>query len=417
MSVVIIVADSLRHDVLGYAGGPTHTPFIDRVVAESVSYSRVLSAAPWTVPSLASMFTGIYAHRLGLVQWEQPFPQDIHTLFNAAHAAGWDVASFVFDPRYLLSGVPSAGVRGSSQDLPKLLAWLRRKKGTDRPYLLFIHYWWTHIPYLAQPMDNRAWNLLKNKVFLGLRGSAASRRGVVGLYHRAVEFFSEEWLPKVIDELELDSTWLLLTADHGESWGERSETEQPRDVFDLHGNTLYDEVLRVPLVIRPPGGVAGRQVDDLVRTVDIMPTLTTALSWGKPRKNIDGKPLPGLNSSRVFPSAPHFGVQAQAVSVMNRDFVRAEHLPSSSRELWNGLALTSERWKLIWEPGSGRRQAFDLVGDPGETRNISDEKNSVLAEGWSLLERELDRARVGPAAAATGLRTRLRALGYLDDEG
>lgn len=398
--------------MLGFVGGPAKTPFVDRLAEESVCYSRAVSAAPWTVPSLASMLTGIYAHRLGLVQWEQPFPQDVHTLFDAACAADWEVASFVFDPRFLFCRVPAAGVRGSSQDLPRLLEWLRRRAGEERPFLLFIHYWWTHLPYLSRPMDNRTWNLLKDKVLVGLRGGAASRRGVVGLYHRAVEHLSEEWLPALIDELDLDSTLLVLTADHGESWGERHEREQPRGVFDLHGNTLFDEVVRVPLLLRPPGGAPGRRVDDLVRTVDLLPTLTALLDWQSSERDIDGRPLPGLIPGGEASSPGRHSTGA--VSVMNRDFVRAKSLPRTPRELWNGLALTLDHWKLIWEPSSGRRTAFDLVGDPGETKDVSAERTTELQQGWELLERELGRARVGPAADADALRLRLRALGYLD---
>ena len=123
--------------------------------------------------------------------------------------------------------------------------------------------------------------------------------------------------------------------------------------------------------------------------------------------DIDGEVLEG------FSNAGSSARERTAISAMNRDFVRATSLPKSPRDLWNGLALTTEALKFVWELTKDRRLAFDLVADPGETNDISSTSSSVLDSGWELLDRELTRARVGPRADADAIRERLRALGYL----
>jgi arylsulfatase A-like enzyme len=425
LSLILIVADSMREDVLGCrgsrAGGappaplrfepPACTPTLDRLAAESVVFDRVISAAPWTVPSIAAMLTGVFSHRLGLAKWEQPFPPEFPTLFARARAAGFTVASFVFDPSHLFRRVPEAGVAGSSQDVAAVLAWLEAHR--DEEYFLFLHYWWTHIPYLARATDIPTWRRVTEEVLRALRASPASRDGVKRLYRRAVEQFSEDLLPRVLERVDLGRTHVVITADHGESWGERAETATLGHVFDLHGNALYDEVLRVPLLVRSPDGARGRRVAELVRTVDYCPSLAALLGWsGEPGVDLDGVDLSATFRSGARPPP------LEAVSVMNRDFIDAPRIPGSPDELFTGYALTTTRHRLFLEPGTGARRAFDLEADPGELVDLVAARNApaALAADWRRLEAEVERARVGdfdPGDVAA-LTSRLQALGYLE---
>jgi len=394
---------------------PVRTPTIDQLAAEGTRFERVITAAPWTVPSVAAMLTGIYAHRLGLAKWEQPWPADHDNLFHRAKAGGYEVASFVFDPRYLLRRVPEAQVKGSSQDTAAVLEWLRAHRG--KQFVLFIHYWWTHIPYVAKPMNTAAWKQVSDTVLSALRAGPAARAGVHRLYGHAVEHFSEQWLPQVLDALDLDDCWVALTADHGDCWGERGLPSQIKNVFDLHGSTLFDEVLRVPLILRPPGGGAGQVIKPLVRTVDLMPTLTDLLdcrpspATDSPDEVVDGVSLAACVREGFDPP------ELCAVSVKNRDFVEQPRLPTDPQDLYDGIALTTTGRKQIVEPGTGRRKAYDLGIDPGELGDISSEDQSgELQAGWQRLSDEMERARVGLwlEQDAEQLRDRLRLLGYLE---
>ena len=438
MSLIFIVADSLRHDHLGCTGGPVATPTVDGLADDGVLFERVISAAPWTVPSVASMLTGVHSHRLGVVQWKQPWPASAPSLFSLARAAGYEVASFVFDPAFLFCAAPEAGVRGSSQDTHALLSWIRDHR--DERYVLFIHYWWTHVPYVDTPMSTAAWRQGADAVLEALRAGPEARDGVKRLYRRAVERFSEAWLPRVLDAADLDTTWVLLTADHGESWGERPDDPPPRDVFDLHGNGLWDEVLRVPLVVRPPGGAAPRRLGGLSRTVDLLPTLAELLGLvSADLAGMDGVSLAGwMREERNAPrggddvwgseqtqgweehDAGMWGAEqgiwpvSRAVSAKNNDLL-TRSLPLEPGDVWSGLSLTTSRYKLIWEMASRRRLAFDLRDDPSELMDISQARADDLQPHWDHLEEQWKRATVKAITDddLVGLTGRLRDLGYL----
>jgi arylsulfatase A-like enzyme len=416
-SLVLVVADSLRPDALSCLGGPARTPFLDRLAGEGLFVPRAVSSAPWTVPSLAALLTGVHAHRLGLVRWEQPWPAGHPTVFALAARAGIEVASFVFDPTLLFAGLPEAGVAGSSQDLPALVEWLRARRG--RPFLLFVHYWWTHVPYLDRPLERAPWNRATSLVLSALRAGPEARAGVVRLYHRAVERFSEEFLPRLAAAADLDRTWLVLTADHGESWGERPGTGPVRDVLDLHGRALFEEVLRVPLLFRPPGGGPRRSAaiagEGLARSIDLLPTLVELLGLGPVPPEVDGLSL--ASCLRDGSPAP----ATCAVSAESADpaaLYAGARLPPDPVAWWPSLALTTARRKLLLDSRTGRRRAFDLERDPGEAAALDDPDREELAGGFALLERELGRARSGtlPPDEEDAVAARLLELGYLEGE-
>jgi arylsulfatase A-like enzyme len=409
MGVVIVVADSVRADFLGRPGGPARTPFFDGLAADGALFETAISSAPWTVPSIAAMLTGVYAHRLGLVKWEQPWPAARPSLFDLAAGAGLEVGSFVFDTAHLFRNVGAASVRGSSQDVPALLRWLEERRG--RPFLAFVHYWWTHVPYVAKPMSVPTWKKVSDALLAAMREGAAARAKVRELYRLAVERFSEDWLPALVGALDLDATWLVVTADHGESFGERAETAALRDVFDLHGNTLYRELLEVPLLIRPPGGRGrGRRVGGLARSVDLLPTLAELLGLGPAPADLDGASLAGCVTGDADAPA------AEAISAMNRDFVDLPELPNDPDDVWCGYSLTTRSRKLVLDTRIGARRAYDLERDPGETADVAGAEAEALAPLFARLDRERGRAIVGalePGDAAR-IRERLRGLGYLE---
>jgi arylsulfatase A-like enzyme len=226
-----------------------------------------------------------------------------------------------------------------------------------------------------------------------------------------VERFSEAFLPALVGALDLDATWLVVTADHGESFGDREETRALRDVFDLHGNTLYREALEVPLLVRPPGGLpTGRRIGGLARTVDLMPTLAELLGLGPPPGDTDGVSL----ARCVRDGAP--APAAEAISAMNRDFVDLPDLPERPEDVWRGFSLTTQSHKVIIDAEGGARRAFDLERDPGETADIAGRGAPALLPLFERLERERGRATIGAVLPgdAEKIRERLRRLGYIE---
>jgi N-sulfoglucosamine sulfohydrolase len=409
VSLLWIVADSVRADVFGCCGGPCATPTVDRLAGQGTLFPRAVSAAPWTLPSLAAMLTGVYPHRLGLAKWEQPWPADRPTLFDLAARGGLEVGSFPFDPQFLFARVPAAGVAGSSQDTTALLAWLRARR--NAPYLAFVHYWWTHVPYLMWPMDPRAWRKATDAVLTGLCAGPQEREGVKRLYRHAVERFSETWLPRLLEAVDLDTTWVVLTADHGESWGERPGGAPVRDVFDLHGNDLADDVLRVPILVRPPRGGPGRRGAGLARTVDLAPTLAELLGLGALSPGIDGVSLAACVREGAVAPAP------DAVSVRNADFVTRAEAPRTPSELWTGYALTTARERLVWDVERDSFEFSRVDAEPcGNTTFVERPGEPPPGVLVDRLRAEARRAVVGEFGPADLARTaeRLKALGYLE---
>lgn len=405
MRIAIVVADSLRADVLGHAGGPCATPFLDRMAAEGTRFATAFSAAPWTVPAMAALVTGVYPHRLGVFRWEHALPARFPTVFSAARAAGYQVSSFVFHPRYLFAAVPEANVQGSSQEFDAVFAALRSERSPN--LLTFIHYWGTHFPYLDRALGMGAWQDLSSQLLLAAR----KRPEVVlpklrALYRRAVERLSERFLPRLAEAIAChasDGFLVLLTADHGETWGER-QGRPPGTVFDLHGNALYDESLQVPLIAWGPAWLHRGCVAGLARNLDVAPTLG-AIMGTAPSLGPDGDGvslLPALRQG-IGPAT------AATLAVASEDFLSTPRpAPRSAAELWTAYSLRGPRWKYLQAPGGTR--VFDLAADPGEARPLPRGAGEPEA-GWQTLERERARAICASEDAASA---RLRALGYID---
>ena len=369
-------------------GGEPQTPTADQLAAEGTVFERTISSSPWAVPSIASMMTGIYAHKLGLAKWEQPWPKEHLSLFSIASRGGLRVGSFVFDTAHLFRSVPDACVAGSSQDTNSVIKWLERTRGTS--FLLFIHYWWTHLPYIDKPMNMSAWKITSDRVLGALRSGNAACKGVKSLYYKAVERFSEVWLPQILNAVDMDNTWVALTSNHGESWGERKETSKLENVFDLHGNTLYNEVIRVPQIIRPPGGDNPRRTTQIVRTVDFTPTMSDLLNLDVRRKTGE---IDGISHAQYIREGTPIS-NLDAVSAMNLDFVDSPASPDTPGEFWNGFALTTEHRKHIWYPENDTHQLFDLKNDPCETCNIYKDSNPDCEAGRRRLMKEFAGAKV-----------------------
>lgn len=408
MSVVIVIADSVRADMLG--GAKARTENFDRLAASGCLFDKAISAAPWTVPSIAALATGTNAHRVGVATWEAPFPAERPNVFSLAAAAGMEVASFPFDESLLLRAVPEARVVGSSQDLEAVLTHLRQRRGKE--HLTFVHWFGTHVPYVAtgKKMSIVGWKAATDALLAAMRGSEVAREKTKVLYRLAIERFDREVLGGLAKAIDLDKTWLIVTADHGESFGERPETSALRDVFDMHGSALCEEVLRVPLLIRPPGGCRAHRVAGIARTVDILPTLCAAAQLGATPEDIDG-----LSLAQCLES----GMDAPAQDALSAASVRPAELSRRARDgrpPWTLLALTTKTHRLVLDLDSGSRSAFDLTADPGETRDISRRDAADLGHGWALLDFERDRIAMQACAVQDAIKVeeRLRCLGYID---
>jgi len=391
MNVVVYVSDALRTDHLGcYGGRWVNTKTIDELAGSGVRYAQAISSAPWTAPSTTSIVTGIYAHHHGYLHWDATLDPSVETMFRAFSAHGYEVASFVFDTNYLFKDLPEANVLGTSESLDGAFAFMRENR--ERPFLLYVHNWATHMPYDIVHADRKNWLAAKQEVIAGIQSDSASaleamREG----YRKAVERQSEELVASFLEELESlrlrESTTFAFLSDHGESWGERfGDKADVKGVYHMHGATLNDEIVQVPLILSAPERLEPAVVEAQVRTVDLVPTLLDLA--GLPARESDGETLLQVEGDRP---AVISGTDMGALTK---------------------LAVRVPPWKLILHVESGEEEAYRLDTDP---RELVSRPADVPPELRDLVFRELESAErheLTEEEEAT-VAKRLSDLGYL----
>ena len=391
MNVVVYVSDALRADHLGcYGARFVNTKTIDELAAGGIRFDQAISAAPWTAPSMTSMVTGLYPHHHGYLHWDAELDPTTETLFRALSAHGYEVGTFVFDTNYLFKEMPEANIQGTSETLDGAISWLRANRSS--PFLLFFHNWATHMPYDILHSERKDWLSAKQEVIGGIQSDSASaleamREG----YRRAVERQSETLVASLLDELESlglrENTVFAFLSDHGESWGERfADKEDVQGVYHMHGATLNDEIVNVPLILSAPGRLEPRVVAEQVRSVDLMPTLLELA--GVPAREIDGESL--------------LQVEADRPAV----------IAGTDKGALTKLAVRMPPWKLILHVESGEEEAYNLDLDP---RELDSRPADVPPELRELVFSELESAerRELTAEEEATVEKRLADLGYL----
>ena len=391
MNVVVYVSDALRTDHLGcYGARWVNTKTVDELAAGGVRYAQAISSAPWTAPSTTSIVTGMYAHHHGYLHWDAALDPSVETMFRAFSAHAYEVASFVFDTNYLFKDLPEANVLGTSESLDGAFAFMRENR--EKPFLLYVHNWATHMPYDILHADRKDWLAAKTEIIDGIQSDSASaleamREG----YRKAVERQSEELVASFLEELESlglrESTTFAFLSDHGESWGERfGDKADVKGVYHMHGATLNDEIVQVPLILSAPERLEPAVVEAQVRTVDLVPTLLDLA--GLPARESDGETLLQVEGDRP---AVISGTDMGALTK---------------------LAVRVPPWKLILHVESGEEEAYRLDTDP---RELVSRPADVPPELRDLVFRELESAErheLTEEEEAT-VAKRLSDLGYL----
>ena len=383
--ILLVTIDTLRADhcsAYGY-GRPT-TPRLEALAREGVQFETVYAPMATTAPAHATLFTGLLPLWHGLVKNGQVLGDGHRMLAGALRAAGYRtgaiVSSFALDRRFGLhvgfesyddrfSGrgqtMPAASWEGQMVDAPfdrradetrgRAVEWLRAHGYLERsrprgqpPFFLWVHFFDPHNPY-----DPPAAHGEKFPPF----GPDRLDREIAA-YDGEIHF-TDAQLGALLDALAavgaLDRTLTVVTADHGEGLMQHGHME--------HGLQIYEEAVRVPLVVRWPAGLAGpRRVPGPVQLADVAPTLAelAGLSWPQP---------PGQGCSLV--GALHGKMQPdpwREVFLQRRRY--DERLVAGKVVKGQKYALRAGRWKYIEGREEGTFELYDLVADPGERRNL-----------------------------------------------
>jgi arylsulfatase A-like enzyme len=435
-NVIVLLVDTLRADYLGSSGFPGEiSPNLDRLAGESVVFDNCYANAPWTPPSVATLFTSLYPQVHGLNrftdhQFRDPnsgalrgsvLTDDAVTLAEALRDAGYQTAAFVANPWLrselgLGQGFDFYDDGSVSKTAPATLLtvaareWLEERP-RDRPFFLYLHFMDVHEPYDSPREDFDAlWNGLFDgderlvdslpPKYLETRPSWADDGLRMRLaywrarYAAGVRLFDRRvagLLGFLRESGLLDTSYLVLTSDHGEELYEHRGWS--------HGDSLYEHQLRVPLIVRPPRASSSRHVQSHVRLVDLMPTLLAVAGAEQPA-GLQGVDVSGLLGGDTL---------ATPLPVFSTGIVGEPEVHS----------LIEGRYKLIVDLERGSPVLYDLESDPGELDDVASRETAVVE---SMLER-LAIHISETAAAGLGqqtielpeeLREPLRGLGYLD---
>lgn len=323
-NLLIVCVDALRADALGTYGSTSGaTPMIDRIAAESVVFENAFSVASWTKPTVPTILTGLYPSQHGVLvnrkETTDILADRIVTLAERLSAAGYQTGAFVENAQLnARSSGLNQGFSVYEEELGdalhvthRFLRWLER--GDRRPFFAYVHVLDPHLPYRPEGtasgaalttrarLDSVEWGMNTNNWRL-LR--SAVREGVVklgpddaltlrGLYDGEVAF-TDAVLGRLFDLLKvrgyLQSTLVMITADHGEGFLEHGKLD--------HGYGPYDELIHIPLIVHLPGnGGTGRRVHTQVSQVDITPTILDAAGLDKATE------LPGRSLLKLAPRA------------------------------------------------------------------------------------------------------------------
>jgi arylsulfatase A-like enzyme len=412
-NVVLVVVDTLRQDHLPTYGYARDTaPFLDSLARQGVVLDGI-SPASWTKPATASILTGLHPVSHQAVDRQDRLPEEAPTLAGilrsagyrtlAASANGWVSPTFGFQQgfdEFLLYERDSVRARDlNRQLLPKL-------QRLPEPFFLYVHYIDPHVPY-APEVDWRGEPLPASirPVLPADLDATHVRARPADLLRRAVDLYDGEirgadmGLAELVGVLRgrgvLGRTLLVVTADHGEEFEEHGRMS--------HGQTLYEEVLRVPLIFSGPGLRRGARLGR-ASLLDIVPTLLDLVEvpfWRRPSR-LDGVSLAGaLRSGRGLPSQRGF--------LGHLDFVDGV-----------SLSYTAGDSKMVLAKQPYAKQVFDLAADPGERRNLlgtvaGDRRIGDLGAAAAKRFNEYSRDALQRSSATLGakLAADLAALGYL----
>lgn len=416
MNVLFILADALRADRLHCCGNPWATsPTIDRLAAEGVLFTNVMANANHTVPGLVSAFTGLYVTEHGIRDqarfsgWREAW-RGRRTPFHVLSENGYRVAGD--DPEFY----GALGFDLKARDVHAALGHLAQRKFFlwHRPEETHLPYdpsppWDTaflppdfviapslaerlqvvrksvlvHKPGLISKLESGAPDAIEREGYQRTVGIAAfareERPAILALYDGCVRMFDDEvagYLARLRELGILDDTLIAITADHGEQILERGAVGHSS--CSLEGN-LYDENLRVPLLLRCPALLPrGKTIRRQVSQVDIMPTILELLGLSMPEKTA-GRSLTPL-------------IHGQGADFVEEAYAETspcgwQALESDRRMMW---CARRPPWKLIryHDPATGNQEElFNILLDPGEQHDVLPEQPEIRAALGALLDR------------------------------
>lgn len=416
--VVIIVLDAARADAFGSYGARYPTPVVDSLAAAGTRFETALSPSSWTGQSIPALLTGFHPDTLGIERWADPLPEEVPSIAELMARAGYRTVLWSQHPIYnrtesLVRGFQH--VRYSGRRNRSLLPGRHFLFERERPTFALIHLLPPHSPYKppapfrgAFTSDYRgdvppklgALSRAGRSRLLGM--TAEDHEYIRGRYQENVAF--ADWLVgRVVEVLRnsrrLGDALVVVSSDHGEAFFEHGRF--------MHSRELYQEFLRIPLVIKWPSAVTGYspKVEDAATLIDLVPTLVDGL---------------GLEAERGFQGESLLPAALDGAPLERPLYATTRGLGDVDRLAKPRFMLQAGDWRVIHDPVAGSTELYSVAADPGEQEDLAPEHPTtvrlllqrLLTQRWF----NLDLLQLGPRAEVEldpELVEELKALGYL----
>lgn len=463
-NIILITIDALNATRLSCYGCPRPTtPTIDAIAAEGIRFTRAWSTSSWTAPAMSSLFSGYYPrthgvrhglieHRSLSIRHQEMLSDSIVTLAESFQQAGYYTIGVNTNPHLapdlgfnqgfevyidLISGVKTlneqaeddprlergdggepASLPEEARALPSGFLDLEARKVTSaalealagcpqsKPYLLWVHYLDAHWPYVPmKPWIDRYFSSPKPQAYTHLEKLLFMRQDVCKLDPESESFaylqaaydsevsYCDEQIGRLLKSAPAsDNAVVVITADHGEAFMEHG--------FLGHRNNLYEEELRIPLILRLPAPRPKPAViKEPISLLDIPPTLYELAGITV------ASPLHGSSLRPLFEGVK----RGEAIYAELTDYSGCEQ-----------VAITTGRWKLLTKRGAGDKELLDLLADMRETRNLAAAKPeqvrllTELITQWEQIVPYTE-SEVAMNPLSEERQEHLRALGYITD--
>lgn len=367
MNLLLISVDSLRLDFAPGASAAVRTPRFSDLTRDFHFCQHCFSVSSATRPVHTSLFTGLYPFEHGIEGQHSPaMRQGVTDLFDLCRRAGYAVGAFSEAPD-IFTGLSYADHIAPLPTDEQLAGWVQRRE----PTVLFIHYWSVHPPYGAA--DGLAFGEVGQLLAAGRIGEVQTR------YRTAIEQLFERHIAQLLATLDL-STWaVFIISDHGQSW-------RADELY--HGQTLCNDVLRVPLYYRLPSEEpVGR---DLISLMDLFPTFLSLLQL----------------------EHPYDGFARDIRSSSSPEYYLAELDPGPAAQQGRQWSLFNASAKFTCDQSTQRETLVETFSErplPALDTLPYHQAYAALRAASNYVQAEFDQT-----ADRALLHQRLRALGYMD---
>ncbi|MCP4572910.1 MAG: sulfatase-like hydrolase/transferase [bacterium] len=426
-NILLITLDTTRTDHMSvYGHAHRTTPFLEEFAREGTVFLEAYSSAPATAPSHATLFTSLSPLTHRVVKNAITLGEHQVTLAEMLRDRGYRTAavlsSFVMNAKFGLDqgfdhyddDLPALGSsirqvewegekviggfdRRATETTDRAVDWLTNERPADAPFFLFVHYFDPHDPYKPPPPYRSR--------FVDKSITKRFERRINSLYDGEIAYTDDQLrrLFASLDSLGLaDDTLVIITGDHGEGLMQRG--------YQFHGAHIYDEAVRVPLLLRWPGRVvSGARIAGAVTIADVVPTIHDLLGWKAERLLFQGRSL-----------APALGAGGSPPADLPVFLYRIPYDPHEELGVWvdgEKHAVRFGKWKYLVSESEETVELYDLDADPGELVDVADlhpdrtsELAAMLADWRAAVTRD-DSLAIQPELSESEIQ-KLRALGY-----